>query len=254
MHSMFYRDKLLVKSFPGRREMGEEAARDAAEQMQTLLRHNEYINVIFAAAPSQDELLEALRQQPVEWCRVNAFHMDEYHGLSSEAPQRFGNYLKEHFFGKVALRNVFYLGLPAGSDEEECARYTALLKKYPPHVVFLGIGENGHIAFNDPHVADFADPCLVKVVDLDLTCRLQQVHDGCFPTLFAVPTHAYTLTVPALVSAPYMFCVVPGKSKARAVHAALYDEISEACPAGILRTKEHAVLYLDPDSAELLED
>lgn len=250
---MFYKDKLLVKPLPGRREMGEEAAQDAACCLEALLRQHDYVNVIFAAAPSQDELLAALQQHPVDWQRVNAFHMDEYRGLPSEAPQRFGNYLKNRLFGKVPFRNVFYLGLPAEDEEEECARYAALLRKYPPHVVFLGIGENGHIAFNDPHVADFADTCLVKVVDLDLTCRLQQVHDGCFPTLAAVPTHAYTLTVPALTAAPYMFCVVPGRSKARAVHTALYDEISEACPAAILRTKEHAVLYLDPDSAELLD-
>lgn len=249
---IFIKDKLTVKVFPTRQEMGMAAAADVAVRIKELLSGKEFINIIFASAPSQDDFLRALvNDHKIEWERINAFHMDEYLGLDESAPQRFGIYLKERVFDKVTLRQVFYLG-KGEKAEEEITRYTALLKDYPPDIIFLGIGENGHIAFNDPHVADFNDAELVKIVDLDIMCRQQQVNDGCFTALSEVPTHAFTLTIPALIAGSYMYCVVPSALKAEAVYNTLNGEIDESCPASILRTKEGAVLYLDMDSSKLL--
>ena len=154
--------------------------------------------------------------------------------------------------GCVPFRSVHYLDGSAQNIQEECRRYAALLRRFPVDIVCLGIGENGHIAFNDPHTALFQDPEAVKRVTLDLTCRNQQVHDGCFARLEEVPKYAITLTVPTLVSAPWLFCIVPAKTKANAVKECLTGEIGEHCPASILRLQEHAVLYLDKASASLL--
>ena len=245
------KDKLTIKISPTREEMGKQAAFEAISVIRDFISYKEEVNIIFAAAPSQDDFLTALSQYDAPWHRVNAFHMDEYIGLDADAPQRFGNYLKRNFFDKVPLKQVFYIGKDPDSDsqEKEVSQYSALLKQYPPDIVFLGIGENGHIAFNDPHVANFTDPDLVKVVDLDLACRQQQVNDGCFESLSQVPTHAYTLTIPALTMARYLFCVVPTERKAQAVYNTLYGEINESCPASILRNQHNATLYLDADSA-----
>ena len=249
---MIYRkDKLTIKIFPTRSEMGKAAALEASSIIRDFLSYKKEINIIFAAAPSQDDFLSALSECNVMWERINAFHMDEYIGLDADAPQGFGNYLKHRFFEKVPLKQVHYLGnsQDSGSLEKEISRYADLLKQNPPDITFMGIGENGHIAFNDPHVANFADPDLVKVVDLDLACRQQQVNDGCFENLEQVPTHAYTLTIPALTMARYIFCIVPGARKAQAVYNTLLGEINESCPASILRTIHNTTLYLDSDSA-----
>ena len=174
--------------------------------------------------------------------------MDEYVGLPEGDPHTFGAYLKEHIFGHKKFKGVHYIRGGAKDPEAECLRYAEVLKKYPVDVVCLGIGENGHIAFNDPWVADFHDPKAVKMVELDAVCRNQQVHDGCFPRLDTVPTHALTLTIPALTAAKYMFCVVPAKTKANAVKNTVEGPITENCPASILRTHAAAVLYCDADS------
>ena len=248
---IYSKDKLTIRTFPTRSEMGKEAAREAAAIIRDFLSYKEEVNIIFAAAPSQDDFLSALLEENPVWRLVNAFHMDEYIGLDADAPQGFGNYLKHRFFDKASMKQVFYLGNEPEADtpEKEILRYTNLLKQYPPDITFMGIGENGHIAFNDPHVANFEDPDLVKVVDLDLACRQQQVNDGCFASLDQVPTHAYTLTIPALLKARYIFCIVPGARKAQAVYNTLSGDINESCPASILRTKYNATLYLDSDSA-----
>lgn len=251
---IFCKDKLIVKLFSSRREMGIAAASDVAATIKEMLQYKESLNIIFASAPSQDDFLSALSACDINWGKINAFHMDEYIGLDRHAPQGFGNYLKDRIFKTKPLKQVFYLG-DFSSDkpnEEEALRYAALLEQYPPDITLLGIGENGHIAFNDPHVADFEDPALVKIVDLDITCRQQQVNDGCFTSLSDVPEYAYTLTIPALKKAGYMFCIVPFRTKAQAVYNTLNGEISESCPASILRTQENAFLYLDSDSAALL--
>ena len=249
----FQTDRLLVKIYGDRQNMGRAAADDIAVRLRELLRDKKEVNVIFAAAPSQNETLEALSAEPnIEWERVNAFHMDEYVGLAANAPQGFGNFLREHIFSKLPFHSVHYLNGSSSDIAEECRRYGGLLDRYPADVVCLGIGENGHIAFNDPAVADFHDPSSVKEVALDSVCRTQQVHDGCFQSLSDVPTHALTLTVPALMRGGSLFCVVPASTKAEAVRHMLTEKISENCPAGILRTHACASLYLDKDSAGLL--
>ena len=248
----FKKDNLTCKVFPTRDEMGKAAARDAAATIRKLLETQEEINMVFAAAPSQNDVLKHLLTEDVDWSKVNAFHMDEYVGLSPDAPQGFGRFLKEHIFGLVPFRSVHYIDISAPDAEEECARYAALLQQYPTDIVVLGIGENGHIAFNDPPVADFQDPLAVKPVTLDDVCRHQQVHDGCFAHIDDVPKTAVTLTVPTLFAGGHLFCVVPAKTKASAVYTTLYGEISESCPATILRRHPHATLYLDGDSSALV--
>lgn len=249
----FEKDKLKVEIYDTRAEMGNAAARDIKAKIAQLLAEKREINMIFAAAPSQNEVLAALADDgQIEWNRVNAYHMDEYIGLSADAPQGFGNFLKAHIFGRAPFKSVHYIDCTAADPEKEAARYEKLLGDNPPDVVVMGIGENGHIAFNDPPVADFKDARGAKVVKLDEVCRNQQVHDGCFARLEEVPKYAITLTVPTLVSAPWLFCIVPAKTKANAVKECLTGEIGEHCPASILRLQENAVLYLDKDSASLL--
>lgn len=249
----FFKEKMKVIIFPDRDEMGKKAAADTAEAIRSLLCEKEFVNIIFAAAPSQQESLYYLtKDTSIDWSRINAFHMDEYIGLPDEATQRFGNFLKEHIFAKVPFRNVYYINGNNPVPEDECARYTRLLTENPVDIVCLGIGENGHIAFNDPPVADFNDPDTIKVVELDYVCRRQQVNEKCFLQLDEVPTHAFSLTIPALLKARYMFCVVPALNKADAIFHTLNDEVSEKCPSTILRTRQNVILYLDSDSSSKL--
>ncbi|MBS1527192.1 MAG: glucosamine-6-phosphate deaminase [Bacteroidetes bacterium] len=245
-------DRLEVRIYDDRVNMGREAADLVCKKITELLAQKEFVNIIFAAAPSQNEFLGALIKNPaVDWTRVNAFHMDEYIGLAENAPQRFGLFLNDKLFGHLPFHTVSYIDGNA-DPVTECGRYAELLSEFPPDIVCMGIGENGHIAFNDPHVADFNDPLLVKVIDLDLACRQQQVNDGCFSNLNDVPKHAITLTVPALMSGKSVYCMVPGKNKARAVHDTLQNAIDERCPASILRNHPDAILFLDEDSAGML--
>lgn len=247
------KDKLVVRCYDSRESMGAAAAKDCAAEIRRLLSKKSEINMIFAAAPSQNEMLSALvKESGIEWNRVNAFHMDEYVGLPADAPQGFGNFLRGHIFSKVPFKSVNYLNGQNPDRDAECARYADLLKKNPVDIVCLGVGENGHVAFNDPPVADFSDPRLVKVVPLDSVCRNQQVHDGCFRSLDEVPTHALTLTVPALMNGAYLYCVVPAATKAEAVRRTLTWDVGETCPATALRRHDNSFLYLDPDSSSLI--
>ncbi len=242
-------DKLQVKKAESRAWMGVFAAADCAETLRCLLSVKDTVSMIFAAAPSQNETLAALIKEPdIDWSRVVAFHMDEYVGLANDHPQSFGTYLREHVFDKLPFKAVHYIHGDAADPAAECARYGKLLADNPVDIVCLGIGENGHIAFNDPGVADFDDPYPVKLAKLDDICRMQQVHDGCFPTIDHVPTHAFTLTIPSLTSAGHLFCSVPASTKAEAVYRTCREEVSEDCPATIMRNHPHAVLYCDGDS------
>ncbi len=246
-------DKLNVEIYENRTLMGEAAARDIKAKIVKLLSERKEINMIFAAAPSQNDVLKSLvDDKTIEWNRVNAYHMDEYIGLDKDAPQGFGNFLKAHIFGLVPFKSINYIDISTKDPDAEAERYGKLLAEHPTDIVIMGIGENGHIAFNDPPVADFNDARAVKPVKLDEICRQQQVNDGCFKSIDDVPTHAMTLTVPTLVKAPYLFCIVPAATKAKAVHETLTGAIDEHCPASILRTHENAVLYLDQDSSALI--
>ena len=250
MTSGFRIDSLDIRVYRDRLSMGRSAAEMVADRVTLLLNEQKFVNIVFAAAPSQNEFLAALIAiKHIDWKRINAFHMDEYIGLPEGAPQKFGSFLKEKVFKHVPLNTVNYLNGNAINPEAECNRYIGLLAQYPPDIVCMGIGENGHIAFNDPHVADFNDRHQVKIVDLDQECRQQQVNDRCFSCLEQVPTHALTLTIPALMAGKYIYCMVPGKNKANAVYNTLNAEINEQCPASVLRKHPQAVLFLDEDSS-----
>ncbi len=246
-------DGLTVLQYGNRQDMGRAAAAEAAGAIKLLLATKDTVNVVFAAAPSQHEFLAGLADADgVDWQRVHAFHMDEYVGLPADAPQRFANFLRERIFDRLPFGSVNLLDGSNPDAGQECQRYARLLGERRTDIVCMGIGENCHIAFNDPHVADFEDAAKVKVVDLDLACRQQQVNDGCFPSLTNVPTHALTLTIPALMAATHVFCMVPGPTKAQAIYRTLHAEVDSAYPATILRRHPQARLFVDADSAALL--
>jgi glucosamine-6-phosphate deaminase len=246
-------NKMKVKIFETRQQMGEQAAYDAGKKIRELLLTRAFVNIIFAAAPSQNEFLAGLcEQQGIDWSRVNAFHMDEYVGLDENAAQRFAQFLKEKIFDKVVFNKLYYINGNAQDAEVECLRYSNLLNQFPADVVCMGIGENTHIAFNDPHVADFADPLMVKLVSLDDVSRQQQVHDGCFKKITDVPVYAITLTIPALLNADSIYCVVPGPNKAAAVYHTINSQADKRYPSTSLRNHNNVILYLDNDSAARL--
>lgn len=241
---------LKVKVFENRAEMGKDAAADIAACIKKLQNEKEEINIIFAAAPSQNDTIGALiATEGIEWGKINAFHMDEYVGLSKDAPQGFGNFLKACLFDKVPFKSVNYIYSETETAEEICARYSELIKNNPIDIVCLGIGENAHIAFNDPWVAEFDDKAIIKRVKLDETCRNQQVNDGCFAKLSDVPEEALTLTIPVLYNADYLFCSVPAPTKADAVYNTVNCEITEDVPATIMKKHKNAIMYCDADSA-----
>lgn len=247
------KDLLTIEIYPSRSEMGRQAALRIEDAISSVISKRGGCNIIFAAAPSQREALSALAaSSKIDWKKVHAFHMDEYVGISPHAPQGFARFLKNAIFDKAEPGAVDYLDCCA-APEAEAARYTALLKEFPADITVMGIGENGHIAFNDPHVADFNDCACVKIVTLDEKCRKQQVNDGCFTRLSEVPKTALTLTIPALIAANEVFCIVPASTKAQAVFNTVNGPISETCPASILRRHPNARLYLDCDSSSLLQ-
>lgn len=247
-------DNLSIEIYADRTQMGAAAAKTVIAKIKELLIERDEISMVFAAAPSQSDFLSILASdETIEWNRINAFHLDEYIGLKEDAPQLFRRFLDYSIFSKVPFKEVNYINGQAKDNEEECKRYSDLLRKQEIDIACIGIGENGHIAFNDPHVANFQDPLMMKVVDLDFACRAQQVNDKCFDILDEVPKLAYTLTIPTLMSAKNIYCIVPSKTKARAVHSTIYGPIDESCPASILRRKKDAILYLDAESASMLK-
>ena len=246
-------DALEVRVYPDQPALAAAAAREAADCLRAALARRGEARAILASATSQIQFLAALTAAPdLDWSRVTLFHMDEYLGLPADHPASFRRFLREHVAAKIRPRALHLIAGDAPQPLLEIARYTALLEAAPVDLCCLGIGENGHLAFNDPPVADFQDPHTLKLVQLDEGCRRQQVGEGCFPSLDAVPRYAYTLTVPTLCRAERLICVVPERRKARAVRDALRGPIHEACPASILRRQPHATLFLDADSAALL--
>jgi glucosamine-6-phosphate deaminase len=238
---------LDVRVFSDRDSMGAAAGRAAADRLRRKLAHRATVCVVFASAPSQNEMLARLAEEPaIDWDRVVALQMDEYVGLPRQAPRSFGRYLDELLFAVVRPGEVHLVDGSADPDEE-VARYAMLLSN-GVDLCCMGIGENGHIAFNDPGNADFDDPRAVKVVELELASRAQQVRDGCFPSLDEVPRHALTLSVPALMAADQIVCTVPGPSKREAVARTLWGPVGEDCPASALRTHPDAVLFVNSES------
>jgi glucosamine-6-phosphate deaminase len=245
-------DHLHVEVHPTRAELGRAAGAAAAKAIQSVVENHGSARIILASAPSQNELLDTLCVSSVEWSRVEILHMDEYVGIPENHPATFRTYQREHVLSRI--RPAAFYGIEGENENPgaACAKYTNILTDRTIDVVCLGIGENGHIAFNDPPVADFTDAQLVKIVELDPACRQQQVNDGCFASIDAVPRRAITLTIPALTLCRAMFCAVPGPRKAVAVRDTLTGPIETACPASILRTHGNATLYLDVDSASLV--
>ena len=256
MSKRYQKDRLTVEVCADRAELGRRAGADAAEAIRAAIEKKGEARVIFAAAPSQNETLDALVAAPgVDWSKVVALHMDEYVGLPIGSPARFSRYLKDHCFDRLPFKEIYYLDEEKGEDTETLLkRYAEILAQEPVDVVCMGIGENGHVAFNDPPVADFNDPLSIKLVELDDACRRQQVNDGCFPNFDATPTHALSLTVPTLANAGRQICAVPGKLKAAAVRRTLDGPVATECPATILRTLPNATLYVDADSFSLCGD
>jgi glucosamine-6-phosphate deaminase len=241
-------DRLSVESFATRAEMGSAAAADVATALKARLASQAGVRMIFAAAPSQADMLAALCAIPgIDWSRVTAFHMDEYIGLNPASPARFANWLDAHVFGRLPFTAVHRI-TPEPDADGEVRRYCERLNEAPIDFVCLGIGVNGHIAFNDPPVADFNDPLDVKIVELDDICRQQQVDDECFPDIASVPRHAITLTVPRLMCADQLFCIVPGAIKRDAVRNTLHGPLTTECPAGILRSHPACTLYIEKES------
>jgi len=233
--------------------MGRAAALDARDIINAAIAEKGEANLILATGNSQLTFLEALRQLAgIDWSKVRVFHMDEYLGIDSNHPASFPLFLKKHFLD-VVQPGAFY-PVPNKPDdiEQACRDYEALLRQYPADMAALGFGENGHLAFNDPPYADFDDPAWVRVIELAEASRRQQVGEGHFGSLAEVPTQAITLTIPALLAAKAVLCLVPEARKAEAVRACLTEPISEDRPGSILRRVEHARLYLDPDSAAKL--
>ena len=248
MNGSFVMDRLKAFVCETRQDMGMAAAGAGAERIRKILKEKSTANIMFAAAPSQLDLYRGLRQADVDWAKVNAFHMDNYLALSDDAPQQFSNYLTRHLYRRLNLNAIYLMG----GQEKDVARYARLLEDNPIDICFMGIGENGHIAFNDPGEADFHDPLRVKKVALDDICRMQQVHDGCFAKLDDVPKYAITATVSQLFSSRHIVCSVPAITKAHAVKQMLEGGIDENCPASILRTHPSACLYLDREAASML--
>ena len=234
-----------------------EMARAAADQAATVLgaavRDRGMAHAMFATGNSQLAFVEALvtRTPDVPWRQVVVFHMDEYVGIGADHPAGFQRWIRERIVTPAAPRAAHYvegIGDPAAA----CARYAALLAHHPLDLCCLGIGENGHLAFNDPGVADFDDPLDVKVVELEAACRQQQVNEGHFADVASVPSLAITVTIPALVGAAHVLAIVPEARKAQPVHAALTGPVSTRCPASVLRTMPHVTIHLEEESARLL--
>lgn len=243
--------KININVFASRIEMGRAAGAEVENTISELLRTQPEIRMIFAAAPSQNELLDYLTGSDIiEWGRVTAFNMDEYIGLEKDAPESFAHYLNEQLFSKVNCKNVYLIDT-SRPIQAEIERYSALITQAPIDIVCLGIGENGHIAFNDPPVARFKDSEILKRVKLDDACRMQQVNEGCFKTLNLVPETALTLTIPVIMKAKHLFCVVPGSSKRKAVFYTLNYPVSESCPASILQEHPDCSFYFDEEAYQL---
>ena len=247
------RDRLRTIVLPDRASMAAAAASHAADRLRTILEEESRARVIFAAAASQAEMLDALaREDGIEWARVDAFHLDEYVGLPKGDPRSFGQWLEEHIWRTVRPGRVELIDGGNPDPAAESRRYGALLDDGGIDLGLIGIGENGHLAFNDPHVADFNDPETVKPVEIDDTSRHQQVRDGAFPAFEDVPRLALTVTMPAILGARSLSVVVPGAQKADAVNRTLEGPIETACPASALRRHPDAVLFVDAPAYSLV--
>ena len=247
------RDLLRTVVLADRRELGRVAAEHAAGRLRAVLAEQARVRVIFAAAASQAEMLDALAAADgIDWGRVDAFHLDEYVGLKIGDKRSFGRWLDDRIWSRVRPGRIELLDGGNPDPELESGRYGALIDDGGIDLGLIGIGENGHLAFNDPHVADFEDPLTVKPVEIDETSRRQQVRDGAFGSIVDVPTLAMTVTMSAILASRSLSVVVPGLAKAEAVVRTLDGPIETACPASALRRHPDAVLFLDEPACSLV--
>ena len=251
--SSFRTGSLTVHVHANVAEMASAAAEASAKIIANAIQSRGSARIILATAVSQVEFFHCLVENPqIDWSRVTVFHLDEFLGITENSPSSFGYFLTKQLLSKVTVGAAYKINGSSLLPLEECARYEALLKEKPIDLCCAGVGENGHIAFNDPDVADFEEKSWVKLVKLDERCREQQVKDEVFPTLKDVPLYAYTLTIPALCHSLNIVGVVPGRHKAEAVAKMLQGDISTSCPASVLRRHPKALLYLDANAAERL--
>lgn len=237
---------LEVAIYPNKEVAGAAGAAMAADELRAMLAQQAEVAVLFAAAISQDQFLAALRDyREIDWNRVTVFHLDEYAAISPDHPASFRRFLRERLLDYIPVHDFHQLNSEAADLEAECKRYAALLRKARPGLVALGIGENGHLAFIDPHSCNFSDPEDVRLVELDHTCRLQQIHDGAFARFEDVPRAALSVTIPVLLRVPRALVFVNGASKSIAVQSAIEGPINENCPASILRKHRNAMMFLD---------
>lgn len=250
----FQKDLLKIRIYEEKQYMGEAAADFVATQLQEKIHKKGTANLILATGASQFSFIDALKNKNIDWEKITVFHLDEYKGLSIQHPASFRKYLKERILDIVKPAKVYLINGDAANLEEEIEAYENLLKTHPVDVACIGIGENGHIAFNDPPVADFNDPRWVKVVELDHGCRMQQLGEGWFPTLDDVPKEAVSLTITAIMNCKTISCVVPDERKASAIFNTLNSDISTECPATILRKHPNTVLFLDGPAASKIQN
>ncbi|MEM6613762.1 MAG: glucosamine-6-phosphate deaminase [Cyanobacteria bacterium P01_C01_bin.72] len=246
---------LSVRVAPSMIELSQTAATIAVDYLESRLQQQETVSIILATGNSQLDFLKAMSTTSsttdagnrLDWSRVVLFHLDEYLGISAAHPGSFRYYLRHKVEQQVNLRQFHYLAGDAKQPLKECERYSQLLQQQAIDLCMLGIGDNGHLAFNEPSVADFADPHTVKLVQLESKTRQQQVNGGYFPNLEAVPSYAYTLTIPTIAAARKIFCLAGGDHKQEVVRETLTREISPNFPATALRTMPQATLFCTSD-------
>ena len=249
----FQADRATVEVYSTKADAGKAAARRASEILKRAMAENGRARLVMATGNSQEDLVSALVEfQDLDWSRLELFHMDEYINLPVSHRGCLKLWMNTHFVERVHPGAVYYLDGNARDLDAECRRYEQALRSAPIDLCTLGIGENGHIAFNDPHVADFHDPLGVKRVSLDERCRRQQAGEGHFPDFASVPAEALTATCPLLMGSRQLICCVPEGRKAEAVKNALTGPVTTRCPGSIVRTHPQAIIYLDVDSASLL--
>jgi len=237
---------LRVCAYDTSRAMGFAAAQNVGERLRSLLDRKQSVRAVFAAAASQERFLDALAiEEGIDWSRVEVLQLDEYVGLGNDDPRSLCRWLANRVTERLGVGHASYMRGDAESLADECARFQAEVEERPIDLGLIGIGRNGHLGYNDPHVADFSDPCSVKVVEIDATSRAQAVRDRAFPTLGSVPHEALTLTMSAILRIQTLSVVVPGAHKATAVTDTLLGPISPACPASSLRQHADAKLWVD---------
>lgn len=246
-------DQLSVRVYPTHLELAQDAAKIAQNHLKSTLDTQGYGTVILATGNSQIQFLQALVSLgDLDWSKITCFHLDEYLGISQSHRASFRRYLREKVEKLVKPGCFHYLQGDCLEPLQECDRYSKLLMAQTIDLCLLGVGDNGHLAFNEPNVTNFQDSYPVKLVQLDRQCRQQQVNQGHFPNLEAVPQYAFTLTIPMIGAAKRILCLAPQKHKAEVIKTALQGEISPHCPTSWLRTQPQATLFLDADSAALI--